>query len=67
MSGLAAIRKAIAAAILAGGPMLLATLQDQTPGGSTVTAAEGIAVVVTALLALAGVYAIPNSPPSPMP
>lgn len=54
------IRKAIAAGVLAGGPLALAALQDQSPGGSDLVRSELIAVAVTAVVALAGVYSIPN-------
>lgn len=62
MKELARVRKAIAGAVLAAGPMLLAALTDNTPAGSGVAQSEWIAVAVTFLVAFSGVWAIPNRP-----
>lgn len=53
-------RKAVTAAILAGGPLTLAALNEASPEGSAVSQAELIAVVVTAVVAFAGVYNMAN-------
>lgn len=62
MSKISQIRKAIVGAVLAGGPLALAALHEASPGGDGITQAELVAVLVTALVAGAGVYSVPNEP-----
>lgn len=53
-------RKAVTAAVLAGGPLMLAALNEESPDASAVSQAELIAVIVTAVVAFAGVYNMAN-------
>lgn len=56
---LARVRKAIAAAVLAGGPLLVFFTQDSTPG---VTKEQWLGIAASGVLAAVGVWAVPNEP-----
>jgi hypothetical protein len=61
LAALSNIRKAVVATITSAGPLLIAAVQDSSPGGSSVTTAEVVAVAVTGVVGFAAVWAVPNT------
>jgi hypothetical protein len=57
--------KAVTGAILAALTALQVALNPLADGKTTVTASEWVGVGIAAVVVFGGVFAVPNSPPSP--